>query len=123
MNRIGWGVPLFVICLAVAQTKSPSALVIRDVDVIDCTGRSPQAGMSVLISDGRIQAIRATSDLKPPANAEVVEGHGKYLIPGLWNMHAHLGSYEDGKRALSQYLLEGVTGIRDMGSPLDDILR
>jgi len=58
--------------------------------------------MSVLISDGHIQAIDATSDLKLPANAEVVDGHGKYLIPGLWNMHAHLGSYEDGKRALSQ---------------------
>jgi len=102
MNRVGFGVSLFAICLAVAQTKSPSTLVIRDVTVIDCTGRGPQAGMSVLISDGHIQAIDATSDLKLPANAEVVDGHGKYLIPGLWNMHAHLGSYEDGKRALSQ---------------------
>jgi hypothetical protein len=79
--------------------------------------------MSILISNRHIQTIRSTSDLKPPANALIVEGHGKYLIPGLWNMHAHLGSYEDGKRALAQYLGEGVTGIRDMGSPLDDILR
>jgi len=124
MKRVGLGISLLVSCLAVTQTNSPSAvLVIRDVTVIDCTGRSPQAGMSVLISDGRIRTIRTTSHLKLPANAEVVEGHGKYLIPGLWNMHAHLGSYEDGKRALSQYLVDGVTGIRDMGSPLDVILR
>jgi imidazolonepropionase-like amidohydrolase len=124
VHRIGLGVPLLAIFLAVSQTKSPPpALVIRDVTVIDCTRQSPQAGMSVLISDGHIQTIRTASDLKPSANAEVVEGHDKYLIPGLWNMHAHLGAYEDGKRTLAQYLAEGVPGIRDMGSPLEDILR
>jgi imidazolonepropionase-like amidohydrolase len=61
--------------------------------------------------------------VKVPPNARVLEAHGKYLIPGLWNMHVHLGSYEDGKRALSEYLGAGITGLRDMGSPLDDILR
>ncbi len=38
-------------------------------------------------------------------------------------MHVHLGSYEDGKRGLAAYLQEGITGVRDCGSPLDDILR
>src|SRR5947199_8207417 len=48
---------------------------------------------------------------------------GKFLIPGLWNMHVHLGAYADGKRALPAYLAQGITGVRDMGSPLEDILR
>jgi hypothetical protein len=38
-------------------------------------------------------------------------------------MHVHLGAYPDGKLALSAFLAQGVTGLRDMGSPLDDILR
>ena len=79
--------------------------------------------MSVLISNGRITKIGAASKVKSPADAEILDAHGKYLIPGLWNMHVHLGAYASGKRALSAYLAEGITGVRDMGSPLEDILR
>jgi imidazolonepropionase-like amidohydrolase len=106
-----------------AQRSTPESLLIQNVTVIDCAGHDPQKGMSVLISDGRIAAIHPASQLKAPANAKVLNGTGKYLIPGLWNMHAHLGAYADAKSAISGYLAEGVTGIRDMGSPLEDILR
>jgi imidazolonepropionase-like amidohydrolase len=106
-----------------AQGPSTRPLVIRDVTVIDCAGHPPRPGMSVLILDGRIAVVAPSAKIKVPAGAEVLNGHGKYLIPGLWNMHVHLGAYEDGKRALSAYLAEGITGLRDMGSPLDDILR
>ena len=106
-----------------ATGPSTRPLVIRDVTVIDCAGHPPRPGMSVLISDGRIAAVAPSSKIKVPADAETLDGHGKYLIPGLWNMHVHLGAYANGKRALSAYLAEGITGLRDMGSPLDDILR
>lgn len=79
--------------------------------------------MSLLISNGRIAAIGPAARITAPAKAEILDGHGKYLIPGLWNMHVHLGAYADGKRALAAFLAQGVTGLRDMGSPLDDILR
>lgn len=111
--------PLWVI----AQGPLPKPLLIRDVTVIDCAGHAPRPRMSVLISGGRITAMGPVSKVRVPTNAEVVDAHGKYLIPGLWNMHVHLGAYADGKLALSAYLAQGVTGIRDMGSPLDDILR
>lgn len=107
----------------IAQGPLPKPLLIRNVTVIDCAGHVPQSGMSVLISDGRIAALGQVSTVRAPANADIVDAHGKYLIPGLWNMHVHLGAYADGKLAISAYLAEGVTGIRDMGSPLDDILR
>jgi hypothetical protein len=62
MNRINLGISIFfAIGIAAAQPNSPSALVFRDVTVIECTGRSPQAGMSVLIFNGHLQAIRATT--------------------------------------------------------------
>ena len=106
-----------------AQQPPAKSLLIRDVTVIDCAGHPPLSGMSILISDGRIATIASASEMKVPPNARVLEAHGKYLIPGLWNMHVHLGAFEEGKRALSEYLGEGITGLRDMGSPLDDVVR
>jgi len=56
----------------------------------------------------------------PPADAQVVDGQGKFLIPGLWDMHAHTEA--SGESWLQLYVANGVTGIRDMGSSLDLIL-
>src|SRR5712692_4167028 len=103
------------------QDSATNPILIRNVTIIDGTGRVPPHGMSVVISNGRITTIGL--NVKSPPNPIVLDGTGKYLIPGLWNMHAHLGAYADASRALSNYLAQGVTGIRDMGSPLDDILR
>lgn len=108
---------------AFAQQPSLKPLLIRGATVIDCAGHPPRSEMSVLVSNGRIAAIGPVSKVKTPANAEVLDARGKYLIPGLWNMHVHLGAYENGKRALAVFLAEGVTGVRDMGSPLDDVFR
>lgn len=79
--------------------------------------------MSLLISNGRIAAIGPAARIAAPTKAEILDGRGKYLIPGLWNMHVHVGAYVDGKCALAAFLAQGVTGLRDMGSPFDDILR
>ncbi len=79
--------------------------------------------MSVLIVGESIQAITPAAQINAPSDAQIIDGHGKYLIPGLWNMHVHLGNYADGRAALSAFLSEGITGVRDMGSPLEDILR
>jgi imidazolonepropionase-like amidohydrolase len=106
-----------------AQGDKPKPVLIRGVTIIDCAGGTPRPGMSVLIADGRIQLIRRVSKLKGPMGAVLIDGRGKYLIPGLWNMHVHLGSNADGSRALADFLAEGVTGVRDMGSPLDEIVR
>jgi imidazolonepropionase-like amidohydrolase len=111
------------LCAQGNSSKPLKPLLIRDVTIIDCAGNAPQAGMSVLIANGRIQSMLPASKFKEPAEAVVIDGRGKFLIPGLWNMHVHLGSYADGGHALTDFLAQGVTGVRDMGSPLDDILR
>jgi imidazolonepropionase-like amidohydrolase len=51
------------------------------------------------------------------------DGTGQFLIPGLWDMHVHLGSYEEAAKALPRLIGYGITGVRDMASPIDDILR
>ena len=109
--------------IGASQSSATTSLMIRNVTIIDGTGRAPVREMSLVVSDGRIAAIGAASKIKAPAGVTVIDGTGKFLIPGLWNMHAHLGAYPDASRALAAYLAQGITGIRDMASPLDDILR
>ena len=55
--------------------------------------------------------------------ATVLDGRNKYLIPGLWNNDLHAFDYGEAKAALPSVLSYGVTTVRDMGAPLDDIER
>ncbi|HVG34032.1 MAG TPA: amidohydrolase family protein [Pyrinomonadaceae bacterium] len=106
-----------------ASALNSKALVFIHVTVIDATGAPAKHDMSVVVKGNRITALGKTGRVRLPAKAEIVDAAGKFLIPGLWDMHVHLGSYEDGKRALPLLISHGVTGVRDMASPLEDILR
>ncbi|NDQ56753.1 MAG: amidohydrolase family protein [Acidipila sp.] len=81
---------------------------------------------TVVVVGERITAVRPSRDIAIPAGARVVDATGKYLIPGLWDMHVHLtGAGEPtGSRQFIVPLLvvNGITGVRDMGGPLDALL-
>lgn len=93
-------------------------LLIHNVNIVDVSTGNVLPRRSVLIQGSRIQNIAAT--IHPPRPAEIVEGHGKYLIPGLWDMHVHLWYTEN---EFPMYLAWGVTGVRDMGSNLAQVKR
>ncbi|MPY86781.1 MAG: amidohydrolase family protein [Luteitalea sp.] len=57
--------------------------------------------------------------MAPAAGAQVVDGRGKFLMPGMWDMHSHAATAESW---LKLYVANGVTAIRDMGSDLDPVL-
>ncbi len=96
--------------------RPDKALAIAHVTVIDCTGAAPQPNSTVLIASGRITAVGPSVSTSVPSGALVVNGKGKFLIPGLWDMHGHLtDATED---ALSLLIMNGVTGVRDMGGDL-----
>src|SRR5215207_4434863 len=95
-----------------------------DVTVILMTGPGsrPVPGRTVIVRDGRIAEIGAAGSLTPPAGATVIQGRGKYLIPGLAEMHAHLpGTNAPAQLAhdiLFLYVANGITTIRGMlGAP------
>jgi cytosine/adenosine deaminase-related metal-dependent hydrolase len=90
-------------------------LVFEHATVIDATGAPPIADVSVLVRDGLISRIgpRISPGIEVPAGATVVDASGKFLIPGLWDMHVHLRDMEQSFRALLAY---GITGVRDMYS-------
>lgn len=105
-----------------AQT-APRPLVLKHATVIDATGAPPRADMTVVIIGDRITALGRSGKVRIPKGAKVVNAGGKFLIPGLWDMHAHSGSYEKMKGSLPSLVAHGITGVRDMGSPLEDVLR
>jgi hypothetical protein len=89
------------------------SIAIRDVTLIDATGAPARAHTTVILAGDRIVSIGASATAAMPKGARVIEGKGKYLIPGLWDMHVHLW---DKYNFFPLYIAEGVTGIRDMGS-------
>lgn len=98
-------------------------LVFTHVTIIDATGGPAKPEMSLVVVDGRIIALGRTRTVRVPKGAEVIDARGKFLIPGLWDMHIHSGGYEIGKKYLPGLIANGITGVRDMGTPLDEILR
>ncbi len=93
-------------------------LLIKNVTLIDGTGTAPRNNVSVLISDGKIVEIGDPSAVKVPKSAFVIDGSGKFLIPGLWDMHVHT-LYESGPtRYFPLLIANGVTSVRDMNGPL-----
>ena len=75
--------------------------------------------MTVIIRSGRIVSVEKTGRLRVPRGAEIIDARGKFLIPGLWDMHAHLGTDDFDKQGhLALFVVNGVTGIRIMdGDP------
>jgi imidazolonepropionase-like amidohydrolase len=103
-----------VILLAFWALQLPAAAVaIRNVTVIDGTGSPPLARQTLIINGKRIAQIGPATRVKVPAGATVIDGRGRYAIPGLWDMHVHL--WND-RNQLPLYVARGVTGVRDMGS-------
>lgn len=91
------------------------ALILRDVTLIDGTGAPLREHASVLVRSGVVEAIGDTA-LKAKG-ARVVEGRGRFLVPGLWDAHVHV-SFSD-ETTLGVLVANGVTSVRDMGGDLD----
>lgn len=86
--RLGTLVLLTLGCISLAWAQAqPSSIVITDVTVIDVIGGSSRPGLTVLVRGDRIDRVAAKVDI--PRNATRIDGRGKFLIPGLWDMHSH----------------------------------
>ncbi len=85
--------------------------------LIDGTGTAPLADATVVTRDGKILAAGPSDKVKVPADAQHVDVTGKYIIPGLWDMHAHYEQVEWGPI----YLAAGITTVRDVGNEFDFI--
>ncbi|MGA3024330.1 MAG: amidohydrolase family protein [Bryobacteraceae bacterium] len=129
--REGWedGLPFFVrraaednmqalADLSGAMTHSQGGvLAITGATLIDGTGRPPVHNAVILVDGGRIRAAGPRGKVKIPAGSTKFDATGRFVLPGLWDTHAHFEQVEWGPL----YLAAGITTVRDCGNEFDFI--
>jgi imidazolonepropionase-like amidohydrolase len=114
---------LSTLALAMLQVAAPSRpFAITHVTVIDGSDPAPRPDQTVVVRDNRMVAVGPASEIRVPAGARVVSGRGKFLIPGLWDMHVHTVT-PAGREMLGLYVANGVLGVRDLAGDWDQITR
>jgi imidazolonepropionase-like amidohydrolase len=105
---------LMLLALAACSSNHQShrAIAIVDVTVVDVRRGISRPHIDVIVQEDKITSVAPTGGRLPSA-ASVISGKGRFLIPGLWDMHIHEA---DDPRALGLLLAAGLTGARDMGS-------
>jgi imidazolonepropionase-like amidohydrolase len=123
---------VFAALAGVAATGvQAETVVLRDFTLIDGTGRAPVRDSALVIENGRITWVGPVLKLKVPAGATPVDYSGKYVIPGMIDLHVHLGNVVDLKqnhefftrdnveRDLKTYAAYGVTTVLSLGTDSD----
>jgi imidazolonepropionase-like amidohydrolase len=115
---------LSVAAAGAVQSASP-ALYIDDVTVIDVSGGPAQLHRTVIVQGTRIVGVVGPEGREKArrSGAVLIDGKGKFLIPGLWDMHVHMvfgDWFPRGKEVtLPLFVANGITGVRDMGGELE----
>ena len=109
-----------------AQAPAGGVVAFTGATVIDGTGAAPMAGATIVVSDGRIQAVGRNVTI--PAGATRVDVSGKFITPGLVNAHGHLQADSSKRPArdrltaqLRMYADYGITTVQVLGLPLEDV--
>ncbi|HLO05880.1 MAG TPA: hypothetical protein VK198_04545, partial [Terriglobales bacterium] len=117
------GLFLHTFLWAGAQPKSTDdVLIFTNVNVVGVRDGEIAQGVTLVIKKGRISGLAKVGFVGPGRNIQIVNANGKYLIPGLWDMHVHSAFVSpawDEKVIEPLYIANGVTGVRDMGGDPD----
>src|SRR6185437_4153445 len=121
-------ITLFLIVSSATEAGAAATpLAFVHVNVIDATGAPLQPDMTVIVAERRIVDVAKSATAHIPTNATRIDGRGKYLIPGLWDMHVHTAFGEwippDEKITLPLFVANGITGVRDMGGDIPVLTR
>lgn len=103
-----------------AHQLQANEIAFTHVTVIDMTGAPPKPDMTVVIAADRITAIGKAGKVRIPRGAQIIDAAGKFLIPGLWDMHAH---FTETERSFPMFIANGVLGVRNMGGKPEDLFR
>ena len=109
---------LIMSLLAAASPASAesTAIVNVNVNVIPMTSETVLGARTVIVTDGEIVVIGDVDDTAVAADAVVVDGTDRFLIPGLFEMHGHVPDVNSGRldRILHLYVANGMTTVRGM---------
>jgi imidazolonepropionase-like amidohydrolase len=127
-NLLALALPVLALSLH-AEVK-----VLKNFTLIDGTGRAPAANSAMIVDAGRITWIGPVAQLKAPVGAESIDLTGKFVMPGIINLHGHLGATVDLQQSadniteanveknLRTYAAYGVTTVLSMGTDKDIVL-
>ena len=104
----------FIFCCSIKLSAQENPIVFKNVNVISMEDATVQKNKNVFIQNGKILSI---DNRKIPKGTQVIDGTGKYLMPGLAEMHAHVPPVDDiepMKDVLELFALNGITTIRGM---------
>ena len=116
LRRSGRTILLAIAVFAMAATtvRAQSPIVIRNVTTVDVQTGSLRPAQTVIIEGTRTKTIGEAAQLATPKGARIVDGTGKFLIPGLWDMHVHATGPGVDRLFLPVLVANGVTGVREM---------
>ncbi|MBI3231942.1 MAG: amidohydrolase, partial [Candidatus Doudnabacteria bacterium] len=132
----------FLLCLLVLQTGLTAQVLIKNTNVVDIENKKILSGYDVVVLDGKIVSVDKGKQFKLPPGTEVIDGTGKYLIPGFSDAHVHFfqsGSmyarpdaidlrkyqpydkeikwtHDNMEDLLRRYLAAGITSVTDVGA-------
>lgn len=122
---VTWMVAGLFVARAECAQASPSValtyVTVIDGTAIEGTGVAAKSDRTVVIRGERIASVVPAGDAQIPPDAVIVDGRGKFLIPGLWDMHVHLA--KAGAGALPLFVANGITSVRDMGGEYAEVLK
>ena len=112
INRAAtYGMRLFAGSMKMDLAKNKTIAIVGG-NIVDVVGITTIANTVIILEDGKIKSVGIAGSEKIPAGATVINAKGKFIIPGLWDMHAHFEQAEWGPA----YLAAGVTTVRDCGN-------
>ncbi|MGA3226285.1 MAG: amidohydrolase family protein [Acidobacteriaceae bacterium] len=126
---------LTCLLLLFATSLVAEVKVLKNFTLIDGTGHEPVAHAAMIVDNGRIVWVGPVAQLKAPPSAQVVDLQGKYVMPGIINLHVHLGATigleqnekfftpENVEKDLKTYASYGVTSVLSMGTDKDSIFK
>jgi imidazolonepropionase-like amidohydrolase len=119
-----WTFAILLLALAAISCSTPRAselsIAIVGGAVVDPDADAQPQRANIVIRGDRIVAVGR--DVAPPRGARILDAGGKFLLPGLWDMHAHLNALTDIGQAPERYVGHGVLAVRDCGGYLDPLL-
>jgi imidazolonepropionase-like amidohydrolase len=109
-----------------SNPQKPKSVAIDHVTVVDVTGGPELTDQTVIITRSSIAAVAKSGSVEIPKDAQRIDAHGKFVIPGLWDMHTHVAGVSANPAWAKDVLIplliaNGITGIRDMGGDLEGL--
>ncbi|MBM4187590.1 MAG: amidohydrolase family protein [Gemmatimonadetes bacterium] len=99
---------------SVPSVQQPSAVAFVRVTVVDVERGALVPDQTVVVEGNRISVVGPSQTTSVPARARQIDGRGKFLIPGLWDMHVHAATPWFGEYFMPLMVAHGVTAVRDM---------